>query len=284
MIVVRVVLSCWPFTITLIFRLFIERYKSTIDIAIFVQEYQRNRDIVLAETRMIYKISPNISEITLHAIIRMIYRSYRDLFVARDSSDSIYRHARSTRKKREKEKMKKIKKIKEKPRKVRDKCAMNDNTVLFSSLLLDACIVPVSVPVCHLDSRQLQQPPPSLMNNQQHQLQHQNNPPHLAYQQANHHSYTTVTTSNQHGPSHLPPGGGVMGAHQQGPVLPHLQQQVSPLLFREFLCALSPFFFSLSLSLSPVCFLSNVCAFYPYFLCACSSGTSELPQSTTIEQ
>ncbi|EGI57188.1 RIMS-binding protein 2 [Acromyrmex echinatior] len=90
----------------------------------------------------------------------------------------------------------------------------------------DACIVPVSVPVCHLDSRQLQQqPPPSLMNNQQHQLQHQNNPPHLAYQQANHHSYTTVTTSNQHGPSHLPPSGGVMGAHQQGPVLPHLQQQ-----------------------------------------------------------
>ncbi|XP_028049736.1 uncharacterized protein LOC105829483 isoform X5 [Monomorium pharaonis] len=90
----------------------------------------------------------------------------------------------------------------------------------------DACIVPVSVPVCHLDSRQLQQqPPPSLMNNQQHQLQHQNNPPHLAYQQANHHSYTTVTTSNQHGPSHLPPGGGVMGAHQQGPVPPHLQQQ-----------------------------------------------------------
>lgn len=112
---------------------------------------------------------------------------------------------------------------------------MNDNTVLFSSLLLDACIVPVSVPVCHLDSRQLQQqPPPSLMNNQQ-QLQHQqNNPPHLAYQQANHHSYTTVTTSNQHGPSHLPPGGGVMGAHQQGPVPPHLQQQVSPLLFRNF--------------------------------------------------
>ncbi|XP_071643131.1 uncharacterized protein Rbp isoform X2 [Temnothorax longispinosus] len=90
----------------------------------------------------------------------------------------------------------------------------------------DACIVPVSVPVCHLDSRQLQQPPPpSLMNNQQHQLQHQNNPPHLAYQQANHHSYTTVTTSYQHGPSHLPPGGGVMGAHQQGPVQPHLQQQ-----------------------------------------------------------
>ncbi|XP_019700001.1 uncharacterized protein LOC105189771 isoform X3 [Harpegnathos saltator] len=89
----------------------------------------------------------------------------------------------------------------------------------------DACIVPVSVPVCHLDSRQLQQqPPPSLMNNQQ--LQHQqNNPPHLAYQQANHHSYTTVTTSNQHGPSHLPSGGGVMGVHQQGPVPPHLQQQ-----------------------------------------------------------
>lgn len=125
---------------------------------------------------------------------------------------------------------------------------MNDNTVLFSSLLLDACIVPVSVPVCHLDSRQLQQPPPpSLMNNQQHQLQHQNNPPHLAYQQANHHSYTTVTTSNQHGPSHLPPGGGVMGAHQQGPVLPHLQQQVSPLLFRISSCAYS---FSLFLFLS----------------------------------
>lgn len=77
------------------------------------------------------------------------------------------------------------------------------------------------------------------MNNQQHQLQHQNNPPHLAYQQANHHSYTTVTTSNQHGPSHLPPGGGVMGAHQQGPVPPHLQQQVSTLLFQEFLCALT---------------------------------------------
>ncbi|XP_011345210.1 uncharacterized protein LOC105283834 isoform X2 [Ooceraea biroi] len=89
----------------------------------------------------------------------------------------------------------------------------------------DACIVPVSVPVCHLDSRQLQQQPSPLMNNQQHQLQHQNNPPHLAYQQANHHSYTTVTTSNQHGPSHLPSGGGVMGAHQQGPVPPHLQQQ-----------------------------------------------------------
>lgn len=96
---------------------------------------------------------------------------------------------------------------------------MNDNTVLFSSLLLDACIVPVSVPVCHLDSRQQQQP------QQQNQLQ-QNNPPHLAYQQANHHSYTTVTTSNQHGG----PGTGVMGphsAHQQGSVPPHLQQQVS---------------------------------------------------------
>lgn len=101
---------------------------------------------------------------------------------------------------------------------------MNDNTVLFSSLLLDACIVPVSVPVCHLDSRQQQQQP-SLMNNQQHQLQHQqNNPPHLAYQQANHHSYTTVTTSNQHGPT-------PMGAHQQGPVPLHLQQQVSSLLY-----------------------------------------------------
>lgn len=145
-------------------------------------------------------------------------------------------------------------------RKVRDKCAINDNTVLFSSLLLDACIVPVSVPVCHLDSRQLQQqPPPSLMNNQQHQLQHQNNPPHLAYQQANHHSYTTVTTSNQHGPSHLPPGGGVMGAHQQGPVPPHLQQQVSPLLFREFLRALT---FSI--------FLSFSCAFLVRFVCFCA--------------
>ncbi|XP_063980047.1 uncharacterized protein Rbp isoform X2 [Diachasmimorpha longicaudata] len=80
----------------------------------------------------------------------------------------------------------------------------------------DACIVPVSVPVCHLDSRQ-QQP------QQQNQLQ-QNNPPHLAYQQANHHSYTTVTTSNQHGGL----GTGAMGphsAHQQGSVPPHLQQQ-----------------------------------------------------------
>jgi len=135
--------------------------------------------------------------------------------------------------------------------KVKDKCAMNDNTVLFSSLLLDACIVPVSVPVCHLDSRQLQQQPPPLMNNQQHQLQHQNNPPHLAYQQANHHSYTTVTTSNQHGPSHLPSGGGVMGAHQQGPVPLHLQQQVSPLLFQQFLRALSVCFYtSILLSLS----------------------------------
>lgn len=133
---------------------------------------------------------------------------------------------------------------------------MNDNTVLFSSLLLDACIVPVSVPVCHLDSRQLQQqPPPSLMNNQQ-QLQHQqNNPPHLAYQQANHHSYTTVTTSNQHGPSHLPPGGGVMGAHQQGPVPPHLQQQVSPLLFRNFFVR----FFSFV--------LTKASFYYPYYLC-----------------
>lgn len=100
------------------------------------------------------------------------------------------------------------------------KCAMNDNTVLFSSLLLDACIVPVSVPVCHLDSRQ-QQPP--LLNNQHLQQYQQNNPPHLAYQQANHHSYTTVTTSNQHGPSVMGPH----NAHQQGPVPPHLQQQVS---------------------------------------------------------
>lgn len=138
---------------------------------------------------------------------------------------------------------------------------MNDNTVLFSSLLLDACIVPVSVPVCHLDSRQLQQPPP-LMNNQQHQLQHQNNPPHLAYQQANHHSYTTVTTSNQHGPSHLPSGGGVMGAHQQGPVPPHLQQQVSPLLFQGFLRALSICFFSISL-FPPLSCLFRACFFSP---------------------
>lgn len=91
--------------------------------------------------------------------------------------------------------------------------------------------MPVSVPVCHLDSRQLQQPQQQLMNNQQLQQQQlqqqqQNNPPHLAYQQANHHSYTTVTTSNQQGP-----GGGVMGphnVHQQGTVPPHLQQQVSP--------------------------------------------------------
>lgn len=74
--------------------------------------------------------------------------------------------------------------------------------------------MPVSVPVCHLDSRQ-QQP------QQQNQLQ-QNNPPHLAYQQANHHSYTSVTTSNQHGG-----GQGVMGTHQQANVPPHLQQQVS---------------------------------------------------------
>lgn len=146
---------------------------------------------------------------------------------------------------------------------------MNDNTVLFSSLLLDACIVPVSVPVCHLDSRQLQQPPP-LMNNQQHQLQHQNNPPHLAYQQANHHSYTTVTTSNQHGPSHLPPGGGVMGPHQQGPVPPHLQQQVSPLLFQKFLRTLS---ISLSLFLSQLCFSSSACAFV-YTFCTLTQGTS----------
>lgn len=153
-------------------------------------------------------------------------------------------------------------KKKEKKRKIRDKCAMNDNTVLFSSLLLDACIVPVSVPVCHLDSRQLQQPP-SLMNNQQHQLQHQNNPPHLAYQQANHHSYTTVTTSNQHGPSHLPPGGGVMGPHQQGPVPLHLQQQVSPLPLPK----ISSYAFYLSFSLSLMCFSSNACAFV-YTFCA----------------
>lgn len=131
-----------------------------------------------------------------------------------------------------------------------DKCAVNDNTVLFSSLLLDACIVPVSVPVCHLDSRQQQQQQQPLMNNQQHQLQHQqNNPPHLAYQQANHHSYTTVTTSNQHGPSHLPSGGGVMGPHQQGPVPLHFQQQVSLLLFQTFSCAFSTCFLNVSFCL-----------------------------------
>ncbi|XP_046474092.1 uncharacterized protein Rbp isoform X3 [Neodiprion pinetum] len=90
-----------------------------------------------------------------------------------------------------------------------------------------ACIVPVSVPVCHLDSRQQQQQQlPPLMNNQHQQ---NNPPPHLAYQQANNHSYTTVTTSNQHGPNHPPPGG-VMGSHNphqvgQGSVPPHLQQQ-----------------------------------------------------------
>lgn len=123
----------------------------------------------------------------------------------------------------------------------------NDNTVLFSSLLLDACIVPVSVPVCHLDSRQLQQP---LMNNQQpHQLQQyqQNNPPHLAYQQANHHSYTTVTTSNQHGPGHPPNQGGVMGPHNQpGQMPPHMQQQVSA----HFLLNKISLFLSLSTSSS----------------------------------
>lgn len=162
---------------------------------------------------------------------------------------------------------KRDKENRKKTRKVKDKCAINDNTVLFSSLLLDACIVPVSVPVCHLDSRQLQQPPPpSLMNNQQHQLQHQNNPPHLAYQQANHHSYTTVTTSNQHGPSHLPPGGGVMGPHQQGPVPPHLQQQVSPLHFREFLRALT-LSLSFSFLLSCVAFCQT-CVLFIHIFCA----------------
>ena len=120
----------------------------------------------------------------------------------------------------------------------------NDNTVLFSSLLLDACIVPVSVPVCHLDSRQLQQP---LMNNQQpHQLQQyqQNNPPHLAYQQANHHSYTTVSSSNQHGPGHPPNQGGVMGP--QGQMPPHMQQQVSAHFLPQRKTSIS-YFFSLSL-------------------------------------
>lgn len=98
---------------------------------------------------------------------------------------------------------------------------MNDNTVLFSSLLLDACIVPVSVPVCHYDSRQQQQQP--LMNEQQQQQYQQNN---LAYQQANHHSYTSVSTSNQ-----AQNGTGLMGinTNQQisGGLLPGLQQQVS---------------------------------------------------------
>lgn len=148
----------------------------------------------------------------------------------------------------------------------RYKCAMNDNTVLFSSLLLDACIVPVSVPVCHLDSRQQQQQQqPSLMNNQQHQLQHQqNNPPHLAYQQANHHSYTTVTTSNQHGPT-------PMGAHQQGPVPPHLQQQVSSLLsiqkfslllFAMLSIFLSQIFQTVQTSFALLCFNSLVTGYF----------------------
>lgn len=145
----------------------------------------------------------------------------------------------------------------------------NDNTVLFSYLLLDACIVPVSVPVCHLDSRQLQQP---LMNNQQpHQLQQyqQNNPPHLAYQQANHHSYTTVTAANQHGPGNPPNQGGVMGPHNMqhpGQMPPHMQQQVSaqslPLSLQLFSLSLSlylPLSFILSLYLSPT--LPTLCLF-----------------------
>lgn len=105
----------------------------------------------------------------------------------------------------------------------KEKAPRRDNTVLFSSLLLDACIVPVSVPVCHLDSRQLQQP--LMINELPHQVQQyqQNNSPHLAYQQANHHSYTTVTTSNQHGLGPNPSG--VMGPMgQQGQMPPHMQQ------------------------------------------------------------
>lgn len=214
MIVVRVVLSCWPFTIMLTFPFPYDwssrdRWRSQLPF----QNTETNGDVVISKLCAFWMFSWSASDISLAA-----FKYYISL-----ASQKYTRHARSTRKKRKSKKK----------RKVKDKCAMNDNTVLFSSLLLDACIVPVSVPVCHLDSRQLQQPPPSLMNNQQHQLQ-QNNPPHLAYQQANHHSYTTVTTSNQHGPSHLPSGGGVMGAHQQGPVPSHLQQQVSSLLFRNF--------------------------------------------------
>ncbi|KAK0167291.1 hypothetical protein PV327_004709 [Microctonus hyperodae] len=97
----------------------------------------------------------------------------------------------------------------------------------------DACIVPVSVPVCHLDSRQPQQQQQQQSSQQQQQQQQQqlmnnqqqqNNPPHLAYQQANHHSYTSVAPSNQHGGQ----GIGVMtphNVHQQGIVPSHLQQQ-----------------------------------------------------------
>ena len=123
----------------------------------------------------------------------------------------------------------------------------NDNTVLFSSLLLDACIVPVSIPVCHYDSRQLQQQP--LMNEQQQQYQ-QNN---LAYQQANQHSYTSVSTSNQ-----TQGGPGLMGANTNQPasgVAPHLQAQVSKYVSSFALyCKL---FFKLLLSCLHMYFSSN---------------------------
>ena len=103
----------------------------------------------------------------------------------------------------------------------------NDNTVLFSSLLLDACIVPVSVPL--LDSRQLQQQQPLMNNQQQHQQQYQqNNSPGLAYQQANNHNYTNVTGSqgfNKQGPGQGQTG--PMGPNQMSGIPPHLQQQVS---------------------------------------------------------
>lgn len=105
------------------------------------------------------------------------------------------------------------------------------------SLLLDACIVPVSVPVCHLDFRQLQQP---LMTNQvqPHQVQQyqQNNSPHLAYQQANNY------TSNQYGQGLPPNQSGLMGPqgpHQPGQMPPHMQQQVSAHYFLEKNCSLS---------------------------------------------
>lgn len=271
MIVVRVVLSCWPFTITLIFCLFIDRTIWTNDrtVAIFIQEYRRTNGRRRARwnSRDLQRPRRVISGLFARNSRSFEWSHRDDMFhCSRLFGISIVYTPTCSIDSKRKEK-EKIEERKEKTRKVRDKCAINDNTVLFSSLLLDACIVPVSVPVCHLDSRQLQQPPPSLMNNQQHQLQHQNNPPHLAYQQANHHSYTTVTTSNQHGPSHLPPGGGVMGAHQQGPVLPHLQQQVSPLLFREFLRALSLSLSSHSLSLSLVCFC-RTCVLFIHTFCA----------------
>lgn len=133
----------------------------------------------------------------------------------------------------------------------------NDNTVLFSSLLLDACIVPVSVPVCHLDSRQ-QQP---LMNKQQvpHQVQQsqQNNPPRLAYQQANHHSYTGVP--NQHPGMGMGPNQGPhMGPHPPGQMPPHMQQQVSAHTSSKKTSLYHFFFLTLSSSLyiNKILFLS----------------------------